>query len=188
MIYLNEDDLIGQGSERKYYLHPEDKNKGIKVSFERKIGRSKQSDIEIKYYKELQKNKKMSYKHLPKFYEEVQTDQGLGFVVEVVRDYTGEISKSFKYYIDTYGVEKYENELEEYKQYLLDYLVIFNYGMMPKNILLRYTSESEAELVLIDGVGDITYFTFPNKIPLLARRKIQRRWIKFVNKYLKKDK
>jgi len=36
--------------------------------------------------------------------------------------------------------------------------------MMPKNILLRKTSETEAHLVLIDGLGDITYFTFPNKI------------------------
>ncbi|MCD4668118.1 MAG: PhoP regulatory network YrbL family protein, partial [Sulfurimonas sp.] len=83
-------------------------------------------------------------------------------------------------------VENYTKELQEYKDFFLKYCVIFNYGMMPKNILLRKTSESESNLVLIDGLGDITYFTFPNKIPYFARQKINRRWDKFTKKYLTK--
>lgn len=56
--------------------------------------------------------------------------------------------------------------------------------MMPKNILLRKNSETDFDLVLIDGLGDVTYFTFPNKIPYFARRRINRRWDKFIKKYL----
>jgi len=184
MIQLPKE-MIGKGNERICYLHPEDNTKVIKVSYERKKGRSKQSDIEIKYYKELIKRKNMNWSHLPKFYGEVETDQGKGFIVDLVKDFDGETSKSFKYYIDKNGVETYKQELEIYKQYFLEYLIIFNYGMMPKNILRRRVTKDIAELVLIDGLGDVSYFTFPNKIPYFARKKILRRWNKFENKYLR---
>lgn len=182
-------EMIGKGNERICYLHPEDDSRVIKVSYEREKGRSKQSDIEIKYYKELLRRKKTDYwSHLPKFYGEVQTDQGKGFVVDLVKDYDGSVSKSFEYYIEKDGVEPYKKELEVYKQYFLDKLIIFNYGMMPKNILRRRTSEDSAELVLIDGLGDVSFFTFPSKIPYFARKKILRRWEKFEKKYLFKNK
>ena len=93
-------------------------------------------------------------------------------------------NKHFEYYLKKDGVLKYKKELEEYKQYFLDNCIIFNYGMMPKNILLRKNSETDFDLVLIDGLGDVTYFTFPNKIPYFARRRINRRWDKFIKKYL----
>ncbi len=57
--------------------------------------------------------------------------------------------------------------------------------MIPKNILLRKSSETDFDLVLVDGLGDVSHFTLPNKIPYFARGRISRRWEKFVNKYLK---
>jgi len=187
MIILKEEDFIGKGNERACYIHPDDKDKAIKVSYEQEIGRSKQSDTEIKYYKKLLKRKNLNWKHLPRFYGEVQTNKGKGFIVELIRDYDGEVSKSFKYYIEKDGLEKYKKELENYKNYLLENYVIFNYGMMQGNILLRKNSETDFDLVLIDGLGDVAHFTLLNDIPYFARRRITRRWNKFVNKYLQKD-
>lgn len=187
MINLKEEDFVAKGNERACYIHPDDKNKAVKISYEQNLGRSKQSDLEIAYYKELLKKRDMSWKHLPKYYGEIETDKGTGFIIELVRDYDGEISKSFAYYIDKYGVDKYKQELKKYKEYFLKYHIIFNYGMMPKNILLRKESQNSSHLVLIDGLGDVTYFTFPNKIPYLADKKINRRWDKFVKKYLTKQ-
>lgn len=176
--------MIGKGNERACYLDPEDDSRVIKVSYDRDKGRSKQSDIEVKYYKELLRRKNMNWTNLPKFYGEVETDQGKGFIVDLVKDYDGSVSKSLKYYIDRDGVDVYKKELEIYKQYFLDNLVIFNYGMMPKNILRRRVDENNAELVLIDGLGDVSFFTFPSKISYFARKKILRRWEKFEKKYL----
>lgn len=187
MIVLKEEDFIGKGNERACYLHPADKNKAIKVSYDQEIGRSKQSDTEIKYYKKLLKRKNLSWKHLPRFYGEIQTNKGKGFIVELIRDYDGKVSKSFKYYIEKDGLQKYKKELENYKNYLLENYIIFNYGMMQGNILLRKNSETDFDLVLIDGLGDVAYFTLLNEIPYFARRRITRRWNKFVNKYLQKD-
>ena len=188
ILKLKEKDFIAKGSERACYLHPLDTNKAVKISYEQTIGRDKQTKIEIDYYKELLKKTDMDYTHLPKFYGEIKTDKGDGFIVELIRDYDGEVSKSFAYYLNRFGLEKYTNEIQEYKNYFLKNHIIFNYGMMPKNILLRKISEDEAHLVLIDGLGDITYFTFPNKIPFLATKKIKRRWEKFTKKYLNKTK
>jgi len=183
-LILKEDDFVGKGSERVCYIHPDDKNKAIKVSYEQNQGRSKQTDLEIKTYNELLKKEKMSWKHLPRYYGKVQTNMGDGFVVELIRDFDNEVSKSFAYYLNKNGVEIYANELADYKEYFLKYGVIFNFGMMPKNILLRKTSEITAELVLIDGLGDVSHFTILNGFKWFSSRRINRRWDKFVNKYL----
>lgn len=185
MIILKDEDFVGKGNERACYIHPEDKNKAIKITYENNNRKeSKQTKLEVNYYKELEKRRMTNFKHLPKYFGEVKTDKGAGFVVELVRDYNGEVSKTFEFYLKQNGVFKYQKELETYKQYFLDNYIIFNYGMMPKNILLRKNSETDFDLVLIDGLGDVTYFTFPNKIPYFARRRINRRWDKFIKKYL----
>lgn len=185
MIQITSEE-VGKGNERKCYVHPEDESKAIKISYEQSQGRSKQTRIETNYYQKLLKRKKMNWKHLPKFYGEVHTNYGKGFVVELIRDFDGSVSKSLQYYLDTYGIEPFYEEIETYRRYFLDNLIIFNYGMMPKNILRRRISETEGELVLIDGMGDVSHLQFHTKIPYFARKRITRRWDKFWNKYLKK--
>lgn len=175
---------IGRGNERKCYVHPQDENKAVKVSYEQVLGRSKQTKIETKCYKELLRRKRMDWSHLPRYYGEIETNLGKGFVVELIRDFDGKVSESLEFYLKRDGAEPYLDELETYKRYFLEYLVIFNYGMMPKNILRRRTSENTAELVLIDGLGDVTHFQLPNKIPYFARKRISRRWDKFWKKYI----
>lgn len=185
MLILKDEDFIAKGNERAIYFYPNDENKTVKLTYEgNKRKESKQSKKEISYYKELEKRGMKNWKHLPEFFGEIKTNKGDGFVIELIRDYDGEISKSFAYYLEKNAVARYKKELEEYKQYFLDNGIIFNYGMMPKNILLRKNSEKDFDLVLIDGLGDVSHFTLPNKIPYFARKKINRRWDKFVKKYL----
>ena len=57
----------------------------------------------------------INFKHLPKYFGEVKTDKGAGFVVELIRDFDGEVSKTFEYYLKKDGVLKYK------KDYLYDY-------------------------------------------------------------------
>jgi len=53
MLVLNNENFVGKGNERECYIHPNDPNKAVKVSYEQELGRSKQSDTEINYYKKL---------------------------------------------------------------------------------------------------------------------------------------
>jgi hypothetical protein len=184
MINLSDATLIGKGNERACYKHPDDADKAIKVTLQNKAKRSKQTNTEIKYYKKLIKKGLNDWSHLPKFYGEIQTDKGKGFIVEIVKDYDGKVSKSFAYYMNKEGFKKYQKELNDLKEYFLENRIIFNYGMMPKNLLLRKKSESEFELVLIDGLGDVSHLTVQNVLPYFARQRIERRWKKFEKKYL----
>ncbi len=187
MIILEDEDFIAKGNERACYYHPNDRAKTIKITFENNNRKkSKQSAKEIKYYKQLENRGLKNWKHLPKYFGEVKTNKGDGFIIELIKDYDGEVSKSFAYYLQKDSLQKYEKQVEIYKQYFLKYCIIFNYGMMPKNILLRKISLDESELVLIDGLGDVSHFTILNYIPYFARRRINRRWNKFVKKYLEK--
>ena len=121
MIILKDEDFVGKGNERACYIHPEDKNKAIKITYENNNRKeSKQTKLEVNYYKELEKRRMTNFKHLPKYFGEVKTDKGAGFVVELIRDFDGEVSKTFEYYLKKDGVLKYKKELEEYKQYFLD--------------------------------------------------------------------
>jgi len=184
IVILKEEDFIGKGNERFCYVHPNDTTKAVKFSFEQTKGRSKQTTLEVSTYKKLLKKGHSDWKHLPQYYGEIMTNKGEAFVVGLVRDYDGEVSKSFEYYIKENGVDTYKMELQEYKEYFLRYSIIFNYGMMPKNILLRKNSETDFELVLIDGLGDVAHFTLFNGIKYFASARINRRWDKFVKKYL----
>jgi len=185
-LTLKEEDFVGKGNERACYIHPADRTKAVKCSYEQNAGRSKQTTLEVATYRTLLKRKHFDWKHLPAYFGTVQTNKGEAFIVEIVRDFDGEISKSFEYYLKENGTEFYTKELEIYKEYFLKYGIIFNYGMMPKNILLRKNSETDFELVLIDGLGDVSHFTILNNIKYFSSRKINRRWDKFVNKYLTK--
>ena len=188
MLILKDEDFVGKGNERACYIHPEDKNKAVKITYENNNRKkSKQTKIEVAYYKKLIKRGLNNWKHLPKFYGEVTTDKGKGFVVEIIRDYDGKISNTFAHYIKENGIETYAKEIESYKKYFLDNKIIFNFGMMPKNILLRKNSETDFDLVLIDGLGDVSHLTIQNVIPYFARRRINSRWRKFEKKYLNKE-
>jgi hypothetical protein len=186
ILMLKEEDFVGKGNERVCYVHPEDRIKAVKCSYEQDNGRSKQTTLEVATYKMLLKKDHNDWKHLPEYFGTVETNKGEAFVVELIRDFDGEVSKSFEYYINKYGVDTYANELVRYKEFFLKYSIIFNYGMMPKNILLRKNSETDFDLVLIDGLGDVSHFTFIDRIKYFASKKINRRWDKFIIKYLSK--
>jgi GTP cyclohydrolase II len=126
MLILKDEDFIAKGNERACYLHPDDNNKTIKVTYENNIRKkSKQSEKEIKYYKELQSRGIKNWKHLPEYFGEVKTNKGDGFVLELVKDYDGEVSKSFAYYLKENGIETYQKELEDYREYFLENCIIF---------------------------------------------------------------
>lgn len=185
MLVLKKENFVGKGNERACYIHPGDANKAVKITYEgNNRKKSKQTNLEIKSYQELAERGLSDWRSLPRYFGTVNTNKGEGIIVEVVRDYDGKISKTLEYYLDRDGTAAYAKELNEYRDFFLRNKVIFNYGMMPNNILVRKNSENDRDLVLIDGLGDVAYFTFPNKIAYFARRKIKRRWNKFVGKYL----
>jgi hypothetical protein len=171
---------IGQGRERTCYVHPDDPSKLIKISG---AASNIQSRRDLDFYHRLKDRKDFKYTHLPRFYGTQKTSLGQGLVVDLVRDFDREISKSLKWYLDSgRPISDFEPHLELLKSYLLDNLVIFNHDVVARNLLFQKLAQDSSRLVLIDGIGDVVSIQWLNKIPSHARAKINRRWQRFLDR------
>lgn len=168
-------DEIGKGKGRTCFLNPQDKTKVVKVIHD---SSDKQTKREISVYKQLAKIPSINYEHFPKYYGEIETDKGIGYVFDLVQNDDGSESKPFHWYIKNGSkLEDFYPQLEELKSYLYDHSIIFCNDMSYEgNILAKEISDGSIKLIVIDGLGDSIYFQSVNNISYFMRRKIKRRW------------
>jgi hypothetical protein len=171
---------IGAGQERVCYLHPEDASKLIKLQ---KGESETQTRRELDLYASMSRRGMRNFDHIPEFYGKLKTNLGEGFVVDLVTDFDGGISKSLWWHFERgYPVSEFSPYLQELKQYLLDNLVIFSVDMGRYNILFQKISPQQARLVVIDGLGNHSAINWLDNIGYFARRKIHRRWQRFISR------
>lgn len=169
---------IGKGKERACYIHPEDPRKAIKIPFGDVCD---QTLRDIKFYQRLKQRGVHGVKHIPAYYGVCETNLGRGIVVDLIRNYDGEISRPLNWYLaQGVPIEEFDDYLEELKQSFLQNLIIFNHDMTIGNLLVQKSSMANARLVAIDGLGDVVAIDWFNKFPFLVRRKIERRWSRFM--------
>jgi len=169
---------IGRGKERACYIHPEDPRKAIKLP----MGKVReQTRRDIKFYRRLNKLGTTENAHIPGFYGLCETNLGEGMVVDLIRNYDGEIARPLNWYLaQGVPIEEFDAYLEELKQSFLQDLIIFNHDLTIGNLLFQRTSSRSARLVAIDGLGDVIAFDWLNNFSFLVRRKIKRRWERFI--------
>ena len=144
---------IGKGRERTCYILPDDTTKIVKISGNET---NTQTQREIAFYRTIKNKKDFNYAQLPRFYGLCNTNLGEGFIVDLVQDYNGEVSKSLRWYLNQgHPLAEYENLLTDLRTYLLEQLIIINHDMVPGNLLLQKLSSKNSRLVLIDGIGDV---------------------------------
>ena len=171
---------IGVGQERACYQHPNDAGKVIKTQ---KGESYKQTLRELRLYKTLARRGMGNYEHIPRYYGLVETNLGKGFVVDKIADYDGELSRSLWWHFERgYPVSEFLPYLEELRQYLLDNQVMFSVDMGRFNVLFQRLSPTQARLVVIDGLGDHVAINWLDKFGWIARRKINRRWQRFIGR------
>lgn len=161
---------VGSGVERSCYVHPHDRNLAIKIPTGK---RTKQTEREVKYYRQLAKRGLTRFKNIPCFHGTAKTNLGEGMVVDLVRDYDGEISKSMQWYLlNGYSLPYFLEALEELKNFFLDNLIIFNYDMRSHNLLVQRYADGSFQLVMIDALGDIILIQLINRWKAQVRKKI----------------
>ena len=169
---------IGMGKKRMCFVHPEDPRLAIKLP----TGEVKtRPEREIRFYRRLEKSGGVDEKHIPRFHGLCETNRGRGIVVDLVRNHDGEISRPLNWYLaQGFPIEEFEPYLEELKQSFLKNLIVFNHDMTIGNILVQKTAVARFHMVAIDGLGDEVAFDWQNAMPFLVRRKIRRRWERFM--------
>ncbi len=171
---------IGAGQERICYQHPDDGDKVVKIQ---KGDSDKQTRRELALYASLARRGMNDFEHIPRLYGAVQTNLGSGFVVDRIADYNGEVSRSLWWHFERgYPVAEFLPYLEELRRYLLDKRIVFSVDMGRYNILFQKLSPNRARLVVIDGLGNHTAINWLDNIGFFARRKIERRWHRFIGR------
>ena len=170
-------DPIGTGRERSCYVHPEDPRKAIKIQ----LGKSdQQTRREIRFYKKLAK-RRLRDAHLPRCYGYSDTNLGRGIVVDLIRDYDGQVSRPLNWYLaQGFAIEIFEPCLIELKQWFVDNLIQFNRELSIANLLVQKSSFNSARLIVIDG-GTVA-IDWREHIPPLARRRIEHLWEDFIER------
>ena len=175
-----EDEPLGAGKERVCYRHPEDSSKIIKLQ---RSNVNKQTRRELEFYRGLRRRRMDNFEHIPRYFGEVETNLGTGNVFELISDFDGSPSKSlWDYFQQGVPLSEFYPYLEELKRYMLANLVVFSLDMGRFNVLLQRMSANRARLVVIDGLGNHTAMNWPDRLPFLARHKIERRWKRFFSR------
>ena len=179
MLFLEEHLLISQGDDRQCYQHPEAPDKCIKITYSQNPVQSRK---EAAYYQHLI-SRKVSFRRLSRFYGRIPTNKGKGYVFELIRDYDGNISKTLLHLLrmDSVLLPRIRQDLFRLKDYLIEEGIIIR-DLKADNFVYQRLDGHTGKLVIIDGVGNNEFLPFCNFSVYLARRKILRKWNRFIHK------
>nr|WP_298415661.1 YrbL family protein [uncultured Halomonas sp.] len=180
MLYLLDDLLIGRGTERHCYRHPQDETRCIKVVHNYKNNKQ-QNQKDYEYFTRLQK-RGIDWSHLPRCYGWVETDQGKGLVFDLLQDKQGVPLPRLDVLLKNDQLDRaaITAPLKELHDYLLTNQ-IFTSDLRASNIVCNLEA-TPPHFFLIDGIGDRDFIRLASVIRPLARAKTNRQWKRFMRR------
>lgn len=179
MITLDDTLLVGRGTLRACYLHPQDKTLIIKVGLPDRVGGDDANRKEFLSYQQI-RHRHENLDHISHCHGFVETDRGTGLVCDCIRDSGGEIAKTIWDIVVNEEACDIENTLEAART-LCDYLIandFFLFDINLKNIVLRKGRENNYRAYAIDLKGPYDnkeFLQLSSRITFLGRRKLKRR-------------
>ncbi len=185
MLKLNELDYIAKGAERRCYKHPDDEDKLVKVEYISYKDRN-QNAIEKAYYSYLEK-RKVSYRHITKFYGTINTNYGLGLIFEYVKNFDNTTPKTFENIIREKQIPKKEIDslLSRLRIYLEENGIVFGDPVL-SNLVFQKIAPSKFRLVIVDGLGARRVglrFWLQMHSSIYNKLRIRKQWKKLMNRY-----
>ncbi|MBR3746860.1 MAG: hypothetical protein IKN27_07865 [Selenomonadaceae bacterium] len=179
-IILTDDLFLGDGNHKIVYAHPTDKNLCVKL-----LRTPDDPDFakEMRYRKALGKRAD-SMTLLTKYFGEVETNKGTGYLFERVIDFDGKSSPTMLnvladafVYRDT--VPDTEKLLLEFKKKYFDERFLLA-GVDPDNYLVQKISPTERRVRVIDNIGIATFVPLPYYFDYFALKRGKKYWRRFV--------
>ncbi len=182
MIILKDEHYIAEGLIRKCYYHPNDNNLCIK------IGKKGVDNYvlykEIKYFQRI-RNKdisKFDYPFYSKYFGEIETDKGVGFVYELIKDEKNQkISLTLGNYLEMASSPISDTIFTEALNRLKEQMIkhkIFVSDLRARNLCCKILDNNSIELIIIDGLGHRDFFPFADYFSYFAKKKVERRFVK----------
>jgi hypothetical protein len=185
MLNIKYNYLVGKGLHREVYCHPEDYSKCLKIVIQdktRENSGNEETFREQAYYQTLIK-RGISWRALPKFYGNIETNLGTAAIFDLVRDIDGSVAKTLEHYLASdvltqQNLAGLTQAMKDLKATLIANSII-TMTIKPKNIVYQKTSLTEGRLLIIDNIGNSDFWPIANHIGLLARLKTNRKWQRF---------
>jgi hypothetical protein len=179
MITLDDNLLVGQGTLRACYLHPQDETLIIKVGRPDRNGGTDANRKEfLSYQKIRQRHEKLE--HISHCHGFIETDRGQGLACDCIRDSSGGISQTI-WDIVVYDDDCDIDNILEVARTLCDYLIahdLFLFDINLKNIVLRKRRDNDYQAYAIDLKGPYDnkeFLQLSSRITFLGRKKLKRR-------------
>ena len=191
MIDLSNATPFAEGGNRKCFVHPNNKDRCLKVihpGIVEKIKKSKpwykklrSSDSfddnlreQAAYNQKALRNKNQDvWMHLAKWYGMIETSIGTASETELIKN-GEEIAETLESYLFRKGLtDEIHEAIENFHTWLRKHL-IFTKNLIPHNLVL-YEKDSKIIIKIIDGLGSQAFIPLPNYSNFFAKRYIERR-------------
>ncbi len=179
MITLDDNLLVGQGTLRACYLHPQDETLIIKVGRPDRNGGIDANRKEfLSYQKIRQRHEKLE--HISHCHGFIETDRGQGLACDCIRDSSGGISQTI-WDIVVYDDDCDIDNILEVARTLCDYLIahdLFLFDINLKNIVRKKRRDNNYRAYAIDLKGPYDnkeFLQLSSRITFLGRKKLKRR-------------
>lgn len=179
MIHLDDNSLIGSGTLRACYLHPDKEEFIVKVPCSDQAKGDDANQKELKSYRQLKRNNN-KLKHVSHCHGFVETDKGSGLICDCIRDYDRAVSKTIwdiVVYQDVCDIDY----LLEVAGSFCDYLIsndLFLFDINLKNIAMQKLEDNTYCPYAIDLKGPYDnkeFLKLSSRIKFLGRKKLKRR-------------
>ena len=179
MIVLDDNALIGRGTLRACYLHPQNEGLIVKVHLPGSTGGDDANRKELMSYQKIRQNH-ADLDHVSHCHGWAETDRGTGLICDCIRDCNGDIAKTIwdiVVYQDTCDIDKILRVARRLCDYLIDNdLFLFDINL--KNIVLKRVDDDSYRAYAIDLKGPYDnkeFLQLSSKINFLGRKKLRRR-------------
>ena len=180
-IILTDDLFLGDGNHKIVYAHPTDLKLCVKL-----LRTPDDPDFakEMRYRKALG-SRADSMTLLTKYFGEVETSKGKGYLFERVTDFDGKNSQTMLNVLDDTVADK--NLLPATEKLLLDFKRTYFdekfllAGVDPDNYLVQRISPTERRVRIIDNIGIATFVPLPYYFDYFALKRAKKYWGRFVD-------
>ena len=182
------------GGTRRCFVHPDDESLCVKVlrpdrtpsarlagarGWRRLKGLRGFDDQrkEVKAYRQLPRSR-IDWTHVPRYHGTVPTDQGIGVVTELHRNWDGGLPLNLEQLVPDGMTDALDAAINEFKAWLRRTLFLSR-DLLPHNIIAVAVDPQRYRLVIVDGIGNSELVPLSNWFATCARRKVERKIRKF---------
>ena len=182
IITVSDLEPFGTGAHRKCFPHPEDPSRCIKVIYNASTSAKKEIVRELKYYEVLNRSLK-DWSGVPRYYGQIQTDVGTGYVYDLIKNYDGTPAPTLQKLMHECETQEDAQIIlgifRNLKQYLHDN-GIQTLPLQSYNILCQKIGPDEYRAVACDNLGERAGIPLTRWFTFLCHRKQERRWKVFM--------